>query len=148
MFLILHNIRSAYNVGSMFRTADAVGIEKIYLCGYTPTPSQKTALGAEATVPWEQHGQTWRLLKKLKSDGVHITAIEQYKYSTDLFCYRPPSGPLALMVGHERKGLSSTILRYVDDILEIPMHGKKESLNVSVATGIALYELKKHTHEK
>ena len=143
MFLILHNVRSAYNVGSLFRTSDAVGIAKIYLCGYTPTPSQKTALGAEITVPWEHCKQTARLLKKLKSEGIRIVALEQYQYSTDLFRYIPPAnGNLALIAGNELKGVGSTLLKLVDDILEIPMYGKKESLNVAVATGIALYEIR------
>ncbi|MEK7583095.1 MAG: TrmH family RNA methyltransferase [Patescibacteria group bacterium] len=140
MFLILHNVRSAYNVGSIFRTADAAGVEKIFLCGYTPTPATKTALGAEATVPWEHHAQTWRLLKELKRQDIHIVALEQYQYSTDLFRYTPKF-PMALLVGHERKGLSKTMLHLVDDIVEIPMHGAKESLNVAVATGIAVYYL-------
>src|SRR3989338_6370805 len=103
MFLILHNIRSAYNVGSLFRTADAVGVEKIYLCGYPPTPARKTSLGSEATVPWEHHAQTARLVKKLKTDGSRIVALEQYKYSTDLFRYIPRE-PVALLVGNELKG--------------------------------------------
>lgn len=140
LFLVLNNVRSAYNVGSMLRTADAAGVSKVYLCGYTPTPSNKTALGAESTVPWEQHAQAWRLLKKLKEQQVHIVALEQYKRSKNLFGYTPRF-PLAIVVGHERQGLSSAILQYTDDILEIPMHGSKESLNVAVAAGIALYTL-------
>ena len=140
MFLILHNVRSTYNVGSIFRTADAAGVKKIWLCGYTPTPAQKTALGAEATIPWEHRSQTWRLLKELKQQGIHIVALEQYQYSKDLFRYTPRF-PLALIVGHERKGLTKKILESVDDVVEIPMYGKKESLNVAVAAGIALYSL-------
>jgi|SRR3989344_4222500 len=147
MILILHNIRSAYNVGSIFRTADAVGVSKIYLCGITPTPAQKTALGAEATVPWEHHAQTWRLLKKLKKQKVRLYAIEQHRASKNIFKFKPkflPAGrqvPCALILGHERKGVSKSILKYADAILEIPMHGLKESLNVAVATGIAVYYL-------
>lgn len=172
MFLVLHNVRSAYNVGSIFRTADAAGVKKIFLCGYTPVPSDgealtgrrfggqgkisKTALGAEKNVPWEQHKQTWRLLEKLRMEKIRIVALEQATESINLFAYKPEF-PLVLIVGHERKGLSDKILNYVDDILEIPMHGAmvrqahhprhtqrgKESLNVSVAAGIALYGLTK-----
>ena len=147
LYLILHNIRSAYNVGSIFRTADAAGVAKIYLCGITPTPAQKTALGAEATVPWEHVAQTWRLLEKLKKEKMHIYALEQHTASKNLFKFKPkflPAGrqvQCALILGHERKGVSKTILKYTDAVLEIPMHGKKESLNVAVATGIAVYYL-------
>lgn len=166
IYLVLHNIRSAYNVGAIFRTADAAGVKKIFLCGYTPCPAighrlssidkiSKTALGAEKTVPWEQHKQTWRLIEKLRKNKIRITAIEQAPKSVNLFSYKPKF-PLALIVGHERKGLSDKILNHVDDILEIPMRGAmvrqahhprhtrrgKESLNVSVAAGIAIYQLK------
>lgn len=168
IYLVLHNVRSAHNVGSIFRTADAAGVKKIFLCGYTPVPLDeealtsrrfggqekisKTALGAEKNVPWEQYKQTWRLLEKLNIEKIRIVALEQAPKSINLFSYKPKF-PLALIVGHERKGLSDKILNYVDDILEIPMHGAmvrqahhprhtrrgKESLNVSVAAGIALY---------
>ena len=92
-------------------------------------------------VEWEYQRQTWRLLQKLKQDGVRIIALELTPKSKNLFNYKlkTKNSKLALLVGHERRGLSSTILKYVDDIVEIPMHGKKESLNVSVAVGIALY---------
>jgi tRNA G18 (ribose-2'-O)-methylase SpoU len=148
MFLILHNIRSCYNVGSIFRTADAAGVEKIYLCGISPTPDKeikisKTALGAELTVPWEKYKQTWRLLEKLHKDGIKIIALEQNPKSKNIFEYTPPADrSIAIIVGHERNGLSKKILKYVDDIIEIPMFGKKESLNVAVAVGIALYQIK------
>ncbi len=140
LYLIIHNVRSAYNVGSLFRTADAAGVAKIFVCGYSPSPAQKTALGAETSVPWERHTQTWRLLQKLKQDGIKIVALEQDARSKNLFDYQAQF-PMALIVGHERKGLSKKILEYVDDILEIPMLGSKESLNVAVAGGIALYSL-------
>lgn len=151
--LILHNVRSAYNVGSIFRTADGAGASKIHLCGYSPIPEDsgkrqgtikiaKTALGAEKVVPWEYQRQTWRLLQKLKKEGVHIIALELTSKSKNLFAYKPPTNkPLAILVGHERRGLTPTILEYVDEILEIPMKGHKESLNVSVAVGIALFQL-------
>jgi len=146
LFVILWNIRSIFNVGSIFRTADAVGVDKIYLCGYTPTPDKepkmaKTALGAEKTVPWEKCKQITPLIKKLKKDGVRIAAIELHKKSKNLFEYKP-TAPVALIFGHERNGVGSTALALADDILEIPMRGKKESLNVSVAAGIVLYQIR------
>ena len=158
VYLILHNIRSAYNVGSIFRTADAAGVNKIYVGGYSPTPDDtkdnlsssyssgsssklsKTALGTEKIVPWEYHKQTWRLLEKLKVDGVQIVALEQTKKSVDFRLFRPKF-PLALVVGNEIRGLSKKILEYADKIIEIPMFGKKESLNVAIAAGIAIYKL-------
>jgi 23S rRNA (guanosine2251-2'-O)-methyltransferase len=159
LYLILHNIRSAYNVGSIFRTADAAGVEKIYVCGYSPTPSRnctsplarsfsypsgrkvaKTALGAEKTVPWEYHKQTWRLLEKLSESKVQIVALEQSKKSVDYRRFKPRL-PIALVLGNEVRGLSPKIIKYCDKIIEIPMRGKKESLNVSVAAGIAIFKL-------
>lgn len=152
--VVIHNVRSAYNVGSIFRTADAAGIEKIYLTGYTPTPHQgnpssssgsssklsKTALGAERSVSWEHHRHGWRVLEKLRSEGFRIVALEQHEKSIDLFSFTP-HGSIALLVGHERVGLSKRMLKLVDDIVEISMYGSKESLNVSVAFGIAAYTL-------
>jgi len=101
----------------------------------------KTALGAEKTVPWEQYKQTWRLLEKLKKENIKLVALEQSPRSINIFNYKKPTSNFALIVGHERSGLSDKILSYFDDIIEIPMRGKKESLNVSVAVGIALYRL-------
>ncbi len=145
--LIIHNVRSALNVGSMFRTADGVGVSKIYVCGYSPTPDHpkvaKTSLGAEKTVPWEQHRQTWRLLEKLRASSFQLLALEQAKKSKNIFKLKALSPkPLALLVGNEVRGLSQQILKYCDAVVDIPMYGKKESLNVSVAAGIALYALK------
>lgn len=147
LLLILHNIRSAYNVGSIFRTADAAGVSKIYLGGYTPNPDQepkiaKTALGAEKVVPWKYYRQTWRLLKKLKKEGIQIVALEQDKKAIDYQKFKP-SWPMALVLGNEVRGLSKEFLKYADAIIEIPMWGQKESLNVSVAAGIALFEVNK-----
>lgn len=155
--VILHNIRSAYNVGSIFRTADGAGVNKIYLCGYTPTPARlnldkisKTALGAEKYVPWEYCRQTWRLLEKLKKDKIKIVALEQSSKAIDYRKFNPPLGngvskwiTMALVVGNEVRGLSKEILKHCDEVIEIPMRGKKESLNVSVATGVVLYEITK-----
>ena len=144
VYLILHNIRSAYNVGSIFRTADAAGVAKIYLGGYTPTPQEekviKTSLGAEKSVAWEKVFSTWRLIEKLKSDGMKVVALEQSKTSRD-YRHLKPKFPLAIIVGNEVNGLSSNILKRADSVWHIPMRGKKESLNVSVAAGIFLYKI-------
>src|SRR3989344_8882888 len=166
IFLILHNIRSAYNVGSIFRTADAVGVAKIFLCGYTPTPEttmgifasdakmpivvdkiSKVALGAEKTVPWEQCKQTWRLLSSFAKasedkEKVQIVALEQDKRAIDYRKFKPEF-TMVLVLGNEVEGLSKEILKYADKIIAIQMYGQKESLNVSVAAGIALYEITK-----
>jgi tRNA G18 (ribose-2'-O)-methylase SpoU len=145
---ILHNIRSAYNVGSMFRSADALGIDKIYLGGYSPTPEHKkvvkTSLGAEVVVEWEYRRQTYVLLKELKMQGYQIIAVELDKRSVPLEMFVPAgNNRLAIMMGNEVRGLSNTMLDYADTIVEIPMQGIKESLNVSVAFAIAAYELRK-----
>jgi tRNA G18 (ribose-2'-O)-methylase SpoU len=150
---VLHNIRSLHNVGSIFRTADAAGVSKIYLCGITPSPKDKfgkiipqlakVALGAEKTVPWEivkSPRAVSKLLKDLKNDKYKILAVEQFKESTPYFKYKP-TGKVALIVGNEVKGLPKSILNNSDKILEIPMRGRKESLNVSVAFGIAAFGL-------
>ena len=144
VYLILDNIRSRENVGSIFRTADAAGVSKIYLCGITPTPPHekisKTALGAEVYVPGEYYRQTWRLLANLKKEGIKTIALERTKNSVNIFKFKPKF-PLALVLGNEVQGLSPKILKYCDKKISIPMYGKKESLNVAVATGIAVYQL-------
>lgn len=144
IYLILHNIRSAYNVGAIFRTADAVGVSKIYIGGYTPTPENpkvaKTSLGAEKTVKWEKYFNTWKLVEELKSKKVNVVALEQSATSQDYKRFKPKFS-LAVVVGNEVKGLSSNILKRVDSIWHIPMRGKKESLNVMVATGVFLYKI-------
>ncbi len=144
IYLVLDNIRSRENVGSIFRTADAAGVSKIYLCGTTPTPPHekisKTALGAEETVPWEYRRNAWRVVTDLKAEGINVYALEQTKDSKNIFRFKPKF-PLALIVGNEVKGVSPGVFKYCDKKISIPMYGKKESLNVSVATGIALYQL-------
>lgn len=146
LFVIAHNIRSLHNVGSIFRTADSFGVDKIYLTGYTGTPPDpriaKVALGAEQFVPWEQAKSLVVLIKKLKTAGVRIVALENnVNYKTTLLSKYKPKFPLALVMGEETKGHTKKILDLVDDIVEIPMHGQKESLNVSVACGVALYAI-------
>jgi len=144
IYLILHNIRSLYNVGSIFRTADAAGVSKIYLTGYTPDPSQKTALGAEKFIPYERHRNISSLLSKLKKDLVQTVALEQDKKSIDYRKFKPnppAGGSLALILGNEVRGMSRELLKKVDKVIQIPMRGEKESLNVSIAAGVALFEL-------
>ena len=170
MIVILHNIRSLHNVGSIFRTADAAGVEKIYLCGITPAPVDvfgrprqqltKVSLGAEKYVEWEKIKSTTRLIDKLKKEKYKILAIEQDKKSTPYYKLKiknkgaSTSGStpktnlltsdvnrLVLILGAEIKGLPPSILKKCDKILEIPMLGKKESLNVSVAFGIVAFHL-------
>lgn len=147
LFIIAHNIRSLHNVGSIFRTADSLGVSKIYLTGYTGTPPDskisKVALGAEEFVPWEQSKSLVRLIKKLRAQEVRIVALENNVSSTISLAKYKPKFPLALILGEETKGHTKKLLEMVDDIIEIPMQGKKESLNVSVAAGIAMYALKK-----
>jgi len=149
-YLILHNIRSTHNVGSIFRTADASGISKIYLTGYTPTPLDrfgrkrsdiaKIALGAEENITWEYKKNIGDLIKNLKKQRVYVIAVEQSKKSVDYKKVKTQQ-KTAIIFGNEVKGLSKTILDKCDVIAEIPMKGKKESLNVSVSVGIALFKI-------
>lgn len=149
-FLILYNLRSVYNVGAIFRTADAVGIDHIYLIGTTPTPVDrfgspradfaKCALGAQDSVSWEYRKTIAPLLRKLKKEEVAIVALEQHAQSVDYKQYTPTRS-VALLCGEEVHGIPASALAQADAVLEIPMRGKKESLNVSVATGIVMYRL-------
>jgi len=146
--IILPNIRSLYNIGSIFRTSDAVGVEKIYLTGYSGRPDKnlqiaKTALGAEQSVPWEYCFHTWKIIEKLKQQNYEIIALEQSKSSIDYRKFKlGKTDKIALIVGNEVNGLSEKILNRVDRTVHLPMSGKKESLNVSVAFGIIAYYLK------
>lgn len=144
--LILPNIRSGHNVGAIFRTADGAGVDKLYLTGYTPCPPHpqvdKVSLGAEKWMPWEYRKQPGKLLKELKQMGYTIVALEQTKHSQDIFSWQP-AFPLVLVLGNEKTGVSKSLLKYCDGTIEIPMRGKKNRLNVSVATGIALYHVQK-----
>src|SRR3989339_999194 len=148
--LILNDIRSVENVGAMFRTADAVGIDKIYLTGYTPTPLDrfgrkrgdlaKSALGAEEFVPWEQKKSILPLLSKLKKENFLIIGVEQAKNSMDYKKVKLQKKNVFIM-GAEVTGIPKNVLKKCDIIAEIPMRGKKESLNVSVACGIVLFRM-------
>lgn len=149
IILILYNIRSSYNVGSIFRTADAVGVEKIYLVGYTPAPVDKfgrlnkqinkTALGAEKNIIWEKVSNIPNLVKKIPDH--QLIALEQNNNSIDYRKLKIKS-PTGIILGEEVKGIPEKILSLCDQIVEIPMSGKKESLNVSVATGVLLFHLR------
>ena len=148
--VILDNIRSVYNVGSIFRTSDALGIDKIFLCGCTPTPIDrfgrarkdlaKVALGAEKDISWEYFSDTKDIIKKLKKEGFQIIAVEQDKKSDD-FTKIKPKYPVAIVMGNEVGGIDKKTLVLCDKIAEIPMMGNKESLNVSVSFGIVGYQL-------
>jgi len=144
-YVICDNIRSLENIGSIFRTADAAGVAKLFLCGISGRPPHqkiaKTALGAEKTVPFEYYKQTWRLIDELKRKKVHIIALEQSKKAISYKKFHPHF-PLALIVGNEVNGISKNILKKVDTTIYLPMKGTKESLNVAVAFGIAAYHLK------
>lgn len=176
MRAIFHNIRSMHNVGSMFRTADGAGVEKVYLTGITPAPVDewgrmrpqvtKVSLGAERAMPWEKRISATQVIKELKKEGYTIIAIEQNKEAIFLAYFWPDFcksklhskfchgkirvalekfekfkklEKLVLVVGNEVRGLSPAVLTLADHIVEIPMRGKKESLNVAVAFGIAAY---------
>ncbi len=142
--LILPNIRSGHNVGAIFRTADGAGVDKLYITGYTPCPPHvqidKVSLGAEKWMIWEYRKQTGRLLKELKQMGYNIVALEQTKNSQDIFSWQAKF-PIALVLGNEKTGVPKSLLKYCDESIEIPMRGKKNSLNVSVAAGIAMYAI-------
>ena len=145
--VVLNNIRSLFNVGSIFRTANGAGVEKIWLCGYTGFPPQsqisKTALGAEQRVPWEHHDDAVAVIKKLKRQGYQIILLEQLDQSIEYheFELYSPKGPVCLVVGNEIEGVSNGLLPHCDAAIEIAMAGVKNSLNVSVAFGIVAYHL-------
>lgn len=144
VILVVDNVRSVLNVGSFFRTADGAGVDKIILCGYTPTPDKndmsKTALGAELVLPWEYSAHTWRAIEDLKKQNFKIYALEQSSDSKNYAEFKFEF-PCALIVGNEVDGISEKILKRCDVVIELPMHGSKESLNVGVACGIGLYKI-------
>jgi tRNA G18 (ribose-2'-O)-methylase SpoU len=147
--LILDNIRSLYNVGSMFRTADGFGVEKIWLCGYTGTPEQKglqkVALGAENAVAWAKAAQAWRVVERLKREGFFVVGLELAPDAVALDKLGVPAGrAVAVVLGNEVTGLSPALMRRCDAVAVIPMRGVKESFNVAVSCGVALYELRRN----
>lgn len=144
LYALLSNLRSLHNVGSIFRTADGAGVSKIFLCGETGYPPReeiaKTALGAEEAVPWEYFIDPADCIRKLKKQGVQIVALEQTKKSIDYRKFKSDR-PICLVLGHEVSGVSDPLLALCDAFIEIPMRGKKQSLNVAVAFGVAVYGL-------
>lgn len=144
IYLVLDNIRSAYNVGSIFRTSDGAGSTELFLCGITPTPENpkvlKTSLGADKSVMWSYFQNTELALKHLRENSIPIYAIETDEKSQD---YREFDFPniSAIILGNEKSGISEEILKTVDSIIELPMRGRKNSLNVAVCTGVILYKM-------
>ncbi len=142
--VLLNNIRSLHNVGSIFRTADGAGVEKVYLCGITGHPPDskisKTALGAEKEVPWEYHRNAGEVLRRLKAAGHRIVLLEQLEQSISYEKFEP-AAPLCLVVGNEIEGVSEELLALCDQTIEIPMAGLKNSLNVSVAFGVVAFHI-------
>lgn len=148
LIVVLDNIRSLNNIGSVFRTSDAFAIEKIYLCGITATPPHKeihkTALGATESVEWEYVEDTLTLIKKLKKEGVFTCAIEQAKDSVMLNDFAVEENTkYAIVMGNEVKGVQQEVINHCDVCLEVPQFGTKHSLNISVTTGIVLWDLLK-----
>ena len=145
--VVLDNIRSMHNVGSVFRTADAFLLQAIYLCGYTPVPPhrdiQKTALGATQTVNWKYFPTSLEALAQLKNEGYTVLAIEQVQNSVPLHRFDPMAHhkKLAVVFGNEVSGVGEDVLAVCDEGIEIPQLGMKHSLNISVAAGIVLWEL-------
>jgi len=147
-YLIIENVRSAYNVGAMFRTADGAGVAKIFLVGYTPTPIDrfgrvqseisKTSLGASETIAWESVDTSAAVIAELQAEGFTVVAIEQSPVSISLKDFVAPE-QVAYIVGSEVTGVETKTLDAVDQVVEIPMLGAKESLNVSVAAGVVMY---------
>ena len=154
LIVILDNVRSLNNIGSVFRTCDAFLIEKIYLCGITATPPNKeihkTALGATDSVVWEYVENTLLAVEKLKEQGVYIISIEQAENSTMLNDFQSNGKQkYAIIFGNEVKGVEQEVVSASDEVIEIPQYGTKHSLNISVSAGIAIWELamklRKHT---
>ena len=145
LIIVLDNVRSLNNIGSVFRTADAFLIEKIYLCGITASPPHKdihkTALGATENVLWEYVNSTADIVQKLQSEGVSVWPIEQTEDSTSLDIFQPePNKSYAFVLGNEVRGVSQEVIDICNKALEIPQFGTKHSLNISVATGLVIWD--------
>lgn len=155
--LIAHDIRSTHNIGSLLRTGECLGVERVYISGYSPYPSvpnderlphihqkltaqiHKTALGAESLVPWERQPDLPALIRKLRGNGYTVAALEQAPGSTDISSWIPPD-KIAILLGREVEGVEDALLKLCDYAVEIPLFGQKESLNVVQAAAIALYQ--------
>ena len=146
--ILLHNVRSAHNVGAIFRTADAAGVSHILLTGYTPTPIDryqrpqkeiaKTALGAENLLSWEYAKSPVSIMRRLRAEGFQIVGVEQDERARDYRVFKPER-PTVFIFGNEVRGLSRQLRNACDDLIQIPMFGKKESLNVATTAGIILF---------
>lgn len=157
LIVILYNIRSTYNVGAILRTCDCLGVDEVVFNGYTPFVDKglpheqeklrkqihKTALGAEETVKWSRNDDIYNIIEKCQAEGLQVVALEQGENSENMAESRE-YGDIALILGEEVHGIPSEILEKCDQLYEIPMCGSKESFNVSVATGIALWEIRKN----
>jgi tRNA G18 (ribose-2'-O)-methylase SpoU len=146
MVVVLDNVRSMHNVGSVFRTCDAFLVEKMYLCGFTPNPPhreiQKTALGATETVAWEATESTINLIQKLKENEYQVFAVEQTHNSISLDTFSPPKQTkIALVFGNEADGVNEEVIKCCDGAIEIPQFGSKHSFNISVSAGIVLWDI-------
>lgn len=157
LVVVLDNVRSMHNVGSVFRTCDAFLVEKICLCGFTPTPPhreiQKTALGATETVAWESHPSTLDLITQLQNQAYKVYAVEQTHHSIALDEFTPePKSKLALVFGNEADGVDEQVIAQCNGTIEIPQFGSKHSFNISVSAGIVLWEvyqkIKKHEQDQ
>jgi tRNA G18 (ribose-2'-O)-methylase SpoU len=145
LIVILDNLRSAYNVGSIFRTCECAGIQKLILCGITPCPPhkgiEKTALGTTQALPWEYQLSVLSTIEKLKKEGYTIACLEITDKSLPISEVKKDYFPMVLVIGNEVYGVSEAVLEASDLVLEIPLYGKKESLNVAVAAGVAIFTL-------
>ena len=143
--ILVEDVRSVHNVGSIFRSADGFGAEKIYLTGYTAFPPRedlhKTALGAEEAVPWQHFENSLDAAKSIKAQGIKLILLEQTTTSVDIYSISEAEFPICFIVGNEVTGVSEGLSAMADIHVEIPMRGVKQSLNVSVATGVVGYEL-------
>lgn len=146
--IVLDNIRSVLNVGSIFRTANALHIQRVVLAGYTPTPTdrfgrarkdfEKTALGAQKTISWSHVATTAEAVRKLQAEGFMVVAVEQHETSVTYTKFKAPQ-KVAFVFGNETEGVAVPVLSLCDGVVDIPMFGEKESLNVAVAAGVVLY---------
>ena len=146
IYVVLDNIRSSFNVGSAFRTCECFGVRELYLCGYTSTPDNsktaKTSMGTSELVPWSLHKSSLELVKELQAQGVSVFAVETGKQSQSLYEAKFPERT-ALVLGNERHGLSPDLIKACNGTIKIPLHGSKNSLNVGVALGSCLSELRR-----
>lgn len=149
--VLLNNIRSAYNVGSIFRSAESAGVDRLFLTGYTAIPPHpkldKTALGSIESVNWEHHCDPLKLAQLMKNQGVMLWAMEPTETAASIY-ELDVTGDICLVFGHEETGVMPELLALADQVVKIPQFGLKESLNVAVAAGVAIYECKRKLLEK